>query len=218
MAKRVTKKRKKLDGLLTGQLLIAMPSMNTAVFAQTVIYMCAHTADGAMGIVLNRPLATPSFDDLLSQLDVLPVPPVRRIELFRGGPVDAGRGFVLHTTDWTGDGSLQVDGRVALTASLEVLKAIADGGGPAQGMLALGYAAWGPGQLDREMHENVWLSAPATSIEILFDREHDTKWRRAMAILRVDPLRKDGKTALGDKPARSAACTIFVRSPASSLA
>jgi putative transcriptional regulator len=186
--KRVTKKRKKLDGLLTGQLLIAMPSMNTAVFAQTVIYMCAHTADGAMGIVLNRPLATPSFDDLLSQLDVLPVPPVRRIELFRGGPVDAGRGFVLHTTDWTGDGSLQVDGRVALTASLEVLKAIADGGGPAQGMLALGYAAWGPGQLDREMHENVWLSAPATSIEILFDREHDTKWRRAMAILRVDPL------------------------------
>jgi putative transcriptional regulator len=188
MAKRVTKKRKKLDGLLTGQLLIAMPSMNTAVFAQTVIYMCAHTADGAMGIVLNRPLATPSFDDLLSQLDVLPVPPVRRIELFRGGPVDAGRGFVLHTTDWTGDGSLQVDGRVALTASLEVLKAIADGGGPAQGMLALGYAAWGPGQLDREMHENVWLSAPATSIEILFDREHDTKWRRAMAILRVDPL------------------------------
>ena len=192
MAKRVTKKRKQAEGMLTGQLLIAMPSMNTAIFAQTVIYMCAHTADGAMGIVLNRPLASPSFDDLLTQLDVLPVPPVRRIELFRGGPVDAGRGFVLHTTDWTGDGSLQVDGRVALTASLEVLKAIADGGGPAQGMLALGYAAWGPGQLDREMQENVWLSAPAPSIDLLFDREHDTKWRRAMAILRVDPLLLSG--------------------------
>jgi putative transcriptional regulator len=192
MAKRATKKRQREDGLLTGQLLIAMPSMNTPHFAQTVIYMCAHTADGAMGIVLNRPLATPSFDDLLAQLEVLPTPPVRRIELFRGGPVDAGRGFVLHTTDWTGDGSLQVDGRVALTASLEVLKAIADGGGPAQGLLALGYAAWGPGQLDREMQENVWLSAPAPSIDLLFDRDHDTKWRRAMGILRIDPLLLSG--------------------------
>ncbi len=192
MAKRATKKRQREDGLLTGQLLIAMPSMNTPHFAQTVIYMCAHTADGAMGIVLNRPLATPSFDDLQAQLEVLPTPPVRRIELFRGGPVDAGRGFVLHTTDWTGDGSLQVDGRVALTASLEVLKAIADGGGPAQGLLALGYAAWGPGQLDREMQENVWLSAPAPSIDLLFDRDHDTKWRRAMGILRIDPLLLSG--------------------------
>jgi putative transcriptional regulator len=192
MAKRATKRKIQGDGLLTGQLLIAMPTMNTPHFAQTVIYMCAHTADGAMGIVLNRPLASPSFDDLLAQLDVLPAPPVRRIELFRGGPVDAGRGFVLHTTDWTGDGSLQVDGRVALTASLEVLKAIADGGGPAKGLLALGYAAWGPGQLDREMQENVWLSAPADSIDLLFDRDHDTKWRRAMGILHVDPLLLSG--------------------------
>jgi putative transcriptional regulator len=191
MAKRIRKKRMQSDGL-TGQLLIAMPSMNTPHFAQTVIYMCAHTADGAMGIVLNRPLATPSFDDLLAQLEVLPTPPVRRIELFKGGPVDASRGFVLHTTDWTGDGSLTVDGRVALTASLEVLKAIADGGGPAQGLLALGYAQWGPGQLDREMQENVWLSAPAPSVDLLFDQEHDTKWRRAMGILRVDPLQLSG--------------------------
>jgi putative transcriptional regulator len=173
-------------------LLIAMPGMNTPHFAQTVIYLCAHTQDGAMGIVLNRPLATPSFDDLLNQLEVLPKPPVRRIELFKGGPVDAGRGFVLHTTDWSGDGSLHVDGRVALTASLEVLKAIADGGGPRQGMLALGYAAWGPGQLDREMQENVWLSAPPPSVDLLFDRQHETKWRRAMAILRVDPVLLSG--------------------------
>ena len=188
MAKKTSKRRQQEEGLLTGQLLIAMPSMNTPHFAQTVIYICAHTSDGAMGIVLNRPLSSPSFDDLLEQLEVLPAPPMRRIELFRGGPVDAGRGFVLHTTDWTGDGSLQVDGRVALTASLEVLKAIADGGGPAQGLLALGYAAWGPGQLDREMQQNVWLSAPAPSVDLLFDGHHDTKWRRAMAILRVDPI------------------------------
>ena len=117
------------EGLLTGQLLIAMPTMNTPHFSQAVIYVCAHTPEGAMGIVLNRPLASPSFGDLLEQLEVTPVPPVRQIDLFRGGPVDAARGFVLHTADWTGDGSLMVDPQVALTASLDVLKAIADGGG-----------------------------------------------------------------------------------------
>jgi putative transcriptional regulator len=144
-----------------------------------------------MGIVLNRPLSRPSFDDLLEQLEVLPAPPVRRIELFRGGPVDSARGFVLHTSDWTGDGSLMVDDQVALTASLDVLKAIADGGGPAHGFLALGYAGWGPGQLDQEMQDNAWLSAPA-SLDILFDRDHETKWRRAMATLKVDPVLLSG--------------------------
>jgi putative transcriptional regulator len=177
--------------LLTGQFLIAMPGMNTSQFAQTVIYLCAHTPDGAMGIVLNRPLASPSFDDLLRQLDVEPVPPVRRIALFRGGPVDSARGFVLHTADWTSDGSLRVGNTMALTASLDVLKAIADGGGPRQGLLALGYAGWGPGQLDQEMQDNAWLSAPA-SMDLLFDGKHETKWRRAMALLRIDPLLLSG--------------------------
>ena len=179
------------DGQMTGQLLIAMPSMTTPHFSQAVIYVCAHTPDGAMGIVLNRPLASPSFGDLLEQLEVSPIPPVRRIELFRGGPVDSARGFVLHTADWTGDGSLMVDGDVALTASLDVLKAIADGGGPQRGFLALGYAGWGPGQLDREMQDNAWLSAPA-SVDLLFDSGHETKWRRAMAILKVDPILLSG--------------------------
>jgi putative transcriptional regulator len=179
------------DGLMTGQLLIAMPSMSTPHFAQAVIYVCAHTPEGAMGIVLNRPLASPSFGDLLEQLEVTPLPPVRQINLFRGGPVDAARGFVLHTADWTGDGSLMVDQDVALTASLDVLKAFADGGGPARGFLALGYAGWGPGQLDREIQENAWLSAPA-SLDLLFDTQHETKWRRAMAILKVDPILLSG--------------------------
>jgi len=179
------------DGLMTGQLLIAMPSMTTPHFAQAVIYVCAHTREGAMGIVLNRPLASPSFGDLLEQLEVTPLPPVRQINLFRGGPVDAARGFVLHTADWTGDGSLMVDQGVALTASLDVLKAFADGGGPARGFLALGYAGWGPGQLDREIQENAWLSAPA-SLDLLFDTQHETKWRRAMAILKVDPILLSG--------------------------
>ncbi len=179
------------EGLLTGQLLIAMPAMNTPHFSQAVIYICAHTPEGAMGIVLNRPLASPSFSDLLEQLEVRPQPPVRQIELYRGGPVDAARGFVLHTADWTGDGSLMVDPRIALTASLDVLKSIADGGGPARGFLALGYAGWGPGQLDKEMTENAWLSAPA-SVDIVFDGDHETKWRRAMGILKVNPVLLSG--------------------------
>jgi len=175
------------EGRLTGQLLIAMPAMNTPHFAQSVIYMCAHTPEGAMGIVVNRPITRPSFDDLLEQLEVLPAPPRRRVELFRGGPVDSARGFVLHTSDWTGEGSLKVTESTALTASLDVLKAIAEGGGPREGLLALGYAGWGPGQLDSEIQQNAWLSVPADDT-LVFDSGHDTKWRRAFAKLKVDPL------------------------------
>lgn len=173
-------------GFLTGQLLIAMPAMADPRFAQTVIYVCAHTGDGAMGLVLNRPLVRPTFDDLLRQLEIAPVPPARQIRLCAGGPVDNARGFVLHTTDWTGEGSLRVNDALALTASLDVLKVIAAGGGPREGLLALGYAGWGPGQLDAEIQQNAWLSAPADET-LLFDSNHDTKWRRAMATLRVDP-------------------------------
>jgi putative transcriptional regulator len=172
---------------MTGQVLIAMPAMEDPRFAQSVIYVCAHTDEGAMGIVVNRPLASPSFADLLRQLGVDPVPPQRSIRLCQGGPVDNSRGFVLHTADWTGDGSLRVDDATALTASLDVLKAIASGGGPSRGLLALGYAGWGPGQLDREIAQNAWLSAPADAA-LLFDEAHETKWRRALAKLKVDPL------------------------------
>jgi len=172
---------------LTGQLLIAMPAMADPRFAQSVIYLCAHTAEGAMGLVLNRPLQRPSFDDLLRQLEVAPVPPARRIRLCQGGPMDNGRGFVLHTSDWTGEGSLRVNDGLALTASLDVLKAIAEGGGPREGILALGYAGWGPGQLDAEMQQNAWLSVPADET-IVFDGDHDTKWRRAFGKLHIDPL------------------------------
>ncbi len=174
------------DTNLTGQLLIAMPAIDDARFLQTVILLCAHTREGAMGIVLNQPLAKPSFDALLEQLEVRPVPPARQIQLCQGGPVDHGRGFVLHTSDWTSDGSLRVDDQLALTASLDVLQEIAQGGGPREGLLALGYAHWGPGQLDQEMQDNFWLSAPA-KLDVLFDDDHPTKWRRAMQILHVDP-------------------------------
>ena len=179
------------EGFLTGKLLIAMPGLAGSTFSQSVIYVCAHTPEGAMGIIVNRPLQTPSFDDLLRQLDIAPVPPARRIRLCQGGPVDNARGFVLHTADWTGDGSLRVDESLALTASLDILKAIATGGGPRECLLALGYAGWGPGQLDEEFGQNAWLSAPVSET-LVFDAEHDTKWRRALGILRIDPLLLSG--------------------------
>ena len=179
------------EARLTGQLLIAMPAMDDPRFAQSVIYLCAHTEEGAMGLVLNRPLASPTFADLLRQLGVAPTPPARSITLCEGGPMDGARGFVLHTADWTGDGSLQVDDKVALTASLDVLKAIAAGEGPRAGLLALGYASWGAGQLDEEIFSNVWLSAPAT-LDLVFDDGFATKWRRAFASLRVDPALLSG--------------------------
>ncbi len=172
---------------LTGQILIAMPAMGDPRFAQAVIYLCDHSAKGAMGIVVNRPLENPSFEDLLRQLNIDPIPPTRSIRLCNGGPVDNSRGFVLHSADWTGEGSLRVDDGFALTASLDILKAIATGGGPKQGVLALGYAGWGPGQLDAEMQQNAWLSAPADPA-LVFDGEHETKWRRALAAMRIDPL------------------------------
>lgn len=176
---------------LTGQLLIAMPAMADPRFAQSVIYLCAHTPEGAMGLVLNRPIVKPTFDDLLKQLNVEPLPPMRQIKLCAGGPVGNARGFVLHTNDWTGEGSLKVDDSMALTASLDVLKVIAEGGGPRECVLALGYAGWGPGQLDKEIHENSWLSVSPDET-LLFDADHDTKWRRALAKLHVDPLLLSG--------------------------
>ncbi len=188
MASRDTSPQSGSDrGFLTGQLLIAMPAMNDPRFTRTVIYLCAHTTEGAMGLVLNRPVVKPTFEDLLRQLKVEPMPPQRDIRLCAGGPVENGRGFVLHTADWTGDGSLLVNSGMALTASLDVLKVIAEGGGPRECLLALGYAGWGPGQLDREIQQNAWLSAPADET-LLFDNGHDTKWRRAMGKLNIDPM------------------------------
>ena len=174
------------DGYLVGQLLIAMPTMEDPRFARTVICLCAHSPDGAMGIVLNKPLEGLSFDDLLKQLDLDPIPPARRIRLVAGGPVEGGRGFVLHTADWETEGSLKVNPDLALTASVDILKAIAGGGGPREGFLALGYAGWGPGQLEAEIHQNAWLNVPADEA-LLFSDKADTLWREALGKLQVDP-------------------------------
>ncbi len=177
---------------LAGQLLLAMPHMTEGPFAHTVIYVCAHTPEAAIGLVVNRPLVQPSFPDLLRQLDIDPLPPSRSIRLCSGGPVETGRGFVLHSTDWSTDSTLQVDEHLALTANLDVLKAIASGGGPEHGILALGYAGWGPGQLDAEMQDNAWLVAPLPDPDFIFGDEQPRMWRRMLASLRIDPLLLSG--------------------------
>ncbi len=171
---------------LTGLVLIAMPGLDDPEFEHSVVYLCAHGEDGAMGLIVNRPLPKLSFPDLLRQLNLGDTPPARAIALCKGGPVENARGFVLHSADWTGDDSLRVADDVALTASLDVLKAIADGGGPHRGILALGYANWGPGQLDREMRENAWLTVDADA-ELLFGADHDRKWQQAMLKLNIQP-------------------------------
>jgi putative transcriptional regulator len=155
-------------------------------FAQSVVCLCNHSAEGAMGLMLNRPIEGLGFDKLLKQLGLKPVPSQRQIRMVSGGPVEAGRGFVLHTDDWSADGSLAFGAGFALTASVDILSAIAGGGGPRQGLLALGYAGWAPGQLDEEIQRNSWLSVPADEA-LLFHEDAGTAWQAALAKLKVHP-------------------------------
>ncbi|MBB5372695.1 YqgE/AlgH family protein [Acidocella aromatica] len=160
--------------------------MGDSRFAQSVIFICSHTEEGAMGVVLNQPLRAPKFADLMSQLNVEPSPPKRELALGVGGPVDETRGFVLHSTDWLSDASLQVDDTRALSANLDILQAVAGGGGPEKAVLLLGYTGWGAGQLDQEMRQNSWLSVAADDA-IIFDTSYNTKWQRALRKLGIDP-------------------------------
>ncbi len=171
---------------LTGQLLVAMPAMQDQRFVQSVIFICAHSAEGAMGVVLNRPVKTPGFAQLLQQLGVEPAPPKREIRVGSGGPVEDSRGFVLHSADWMSEGSMAVNEQYVLTANLDVLQALAQGGGPSQARLLLGYAGWDEGQLDEEIRQNAWLSVPADE-GLVYDAAYLTKWQRALAKLRIDP-------------------------------
>ena len=171
---------------VTGQLLIAMPGMRDERFAKSVIYMCAHTEEGAMGLVLNQRLDSLTFAELISQLELGEKHLSKDVPVHFGGPVESGRGFVLHTSDYQQDATLEVLNGVALTASVEILKAIAQGKGPQKSLLALGYAGWGPGQLDMEIKANGWLQVPSDS-EIIFDIEPDTKWEQAIQRLGIDP-------------------------------
>ena len=171
---------------LAGQLLVAMPQMLDPRFARSGIYLCAHSGDGgAMGLVINKPLGSLTMGELFAQLDISPSGPVISRPVHFGGPVDSSRGFVLHTADYDEGATLAVGNDIAVTASLDILRAIAKGQGPRHSLFALGYAGWAPGQLDAEIQANGWLSVAADD-RIIFDPDQDGKWRRALGKLGID--------------------------------
>lgn len=183
-----------LKSFLDGHLLIAMPSMADQRFARSVVYICAHSSDGAMGIVINKLASEVSFRDLLVQLEVVQARKeqhlpgrVDRVRVHRGGPVETGRGFVLHSADFfLENATLPIADGVCLTATLEILRAISEGRGPERALLALGYAGWAPGQLEFEIQSNGWLHSQADAA-LIFDDDVEQKYDRALAKLGVEP-------------------------------
>ncbi len=173
---------------LTGQLLVAMPQMQDPRFARSVVYLCAHSGEaGAMGLVVNKTIDALTVDELYVHLKIEPVRPANRPQpVHFGGPVDPGRGFVLHSPDYREEGTLGIGDEFAMTATLDILRAIGKGEGPRQSLLALGYAGWAPGQLDAEIQANGWLSVAADTA-LVFDEADDNKWHRALAKLGVSP-------------------------------
>jgi putative transcriptional regulator len=176
---------------LTGQLLIAMPTMPDARFAHSVIYVCSHGPNGAMGLVLNKLYGEADFHSLLDQLKITSSVLTPDLPVHFGGPVETGRGFVLHSSDYMQEGTVRIDDNFALSATVEILQTIADGEGPDCVMMALGYTGWGAGQLDAEMKANGWITAPADDA-IVFDTDLDTKWERALAKIGITPLLLSG--------------------------
>ncbi len=181
-------------GYLDGQMLIAMPTMRDERFARSLIYVCAHSSEGAMGIVVTQPAPNIRFSELLVQLEVIPAaeliqlpPRAGVIKVLKGGPVETGRGFVLHSSDFYIENStLPIDDGICLTATLDILKAIARGKGPQSAVLALGYAGWAPGQLESEIQENGWLHCSADP-ELIFGPDIDGKYGRALRKIGIDP-------------------------------
>ena len=181
------------EGFLDGKILIAMPGMEDERFARALVYLCAHSSEGAMGVIINQPAPKLSFPELLVQLEIIPED--ERIELpslaksmkvQTGGPVETTRGFVLHSSDYFAENAtLPIDDIVSLTTTLEVLKAIAEGRGPKRAMLALGYAGWSAGQLESEIQWNGWLHCPADP-DLVFGTDLETKYDRALKKLGID--------------------------------
>ena len=176
-----------IPSYLDGDLLIAMPQMRDPRFSQSVVYMVAHSEDGAMGLVLNKLIDNITFPDLLQQLGI-EVPHSQQILGIRcGGPVETGRGFVLHSSDYHQEGTLSLNSGICLTATVEILHDIASGQGPDHCMLALGYTGWGPGQLETEIQSNGWLHTTAEK-ELVFGEDSSSMWEQALAGLGVNPL------------------------------
>ncbi len=188
------KKRKTQDGYLDGQLLIAMPIMSDKRFARSVIYLCAHSAEGAMGLIINQRAPHISFPELLGQLSIGTIngddsmqSELIDMQVHVGGPVETARGFVLHSADYfVDDSTLPIDDGVCLTATIDILKAIAGGKGPDRAILALGYAGWRAGQLESEIAANGWLHCPA-DLDLLFNTDLEQKYERAMSKIGIDP-------------------------------
>ena len=181
------------DPYLDGQLLIAMPGMSDPRFERSVIYMCAHSEQGAMGIIINKTTPMMSFGELLSQLDLAgdealaPPQELMQMPVLFGGPVEQGRGFVLHTSDYfTADSSLPVAENIALTATVDILRAMARGEGPERAVLALGYSGWAPGQLECEIQHNGWLTCQADE-ELVFGLDFEDRYAAALRKLKIDP-------------------------------
>jgi putative transcriptional regulator len=187
-------RRASAEGYLDGQLLIAMPVMSDPRFARSVIYLCAHSEDGAMGLIINQRASHISFPDLLERLGIVSADSedgiaddVGAMSIHVGGPVETGRGFVLHSADYfVDDSTLPIDDGVCLTATIDILKAIAAGSGPNRAILALGYAGWSPGQLESEIQANGWLNCPSDP-DLIFDSNLEAKYTRALAKIGIDP-------------------------------
>jgi putative transcriptional regulator len=181
-------------GYLDGQLLIAMPVMGDPRFERSVIYLCAHSSEGAMGIMVNRPAGSIDFPELLVQLNIINKADqiklsgnAESMKVLRGGPVDTGRGFVLHSSDYyIANATLKIADGVCLTATIDILKAIAKGSGPKHAILALGYAGWAPGQLENEIQENGWLHCDADP-DLIFGDDVEDKYSRALRKIGIDP-------------------------------
>ena len=170
---------------LAGQLLVATQKMADPRFAQTVIYMVRHDQSGALGLVVNKPVAEVPLADLLRDMNLDPTGADGIIRLRQGGPVQPNLGFVLHSADYVGEDTLVVDGSVAMTARSHVFQAMVDGSGPERSLIALGYSGWAPGQLEGEIERGSWFTVPA-DVDLVFDDDDASKWQRALALRRVD--------------------------------
>ncbi len=169
---------------LSNHFLIAMPNLADPNFFHTVTFICEHDADGAMGLVINRPLDL-QLGDILGHMDFQAIPETAGLPVYQGGPVQPERGFVIHAPHGNWEATLKINDRIGVTASQDVLAAIAAGHGPEKFLIALGFAGWGAGQLEREMADNAWLSGPA-SVQVLFDTPVNQRWSAAAALLGVD--------------------------------
>jgi putative transcriptional regulator len=174
------------DHSLSGKVLISMPLLQDPRFTYVVIYVCGHDAHGAMGLIVNKALPTVTFEELLIQMDLVSSNPPREIPIHYGGPVEVRRGFVLHSSDYISDSTVIIENGFAMTATLDILRAIAGDKGPKQSLIALGYVGWGAGQIESEIQDNGWLIMEANQ-KLVFGDDLEGKWRFALGSLGIDP-------------------------------